>query len=154
MGTGTWLLRVKYQSPCPPELSCFCRTHLHTRVSTPACLGLLVCGELWRVPLRQAEEAEGAARMDHHHFGLTVPATQIHSLLPGSQGVYRVQKDTGLLSDLAAHRDLTIQHLAESERKKVKGIDTSVKEKSKFLAPPSKGMEMTALFTKIKYIEC
>jgi len=29
-----------------------------------------------------------------------------------------------------------------------------VKEKSKFLAPPSKGMEMTALFTKIKYIEC
>ena len=104
--------------------------------------------------MRQAEEAEGAARMDHHHFGLTVPATQIHGLLPGGQSVHRVQKDTGLLSDLAAHRDLTIQHLAESERKKVKGIDTSVKEKSKFLAPPSKGMEMTALFTKIKYIEC
>lgn len=95
-----------------------------------ACSSLTVRGrgEVLGIPLRQSEQPERSAGVDHGHFGLSaVSAAQIHGLLPGGQGVHGIQQDARLPGHLPARRDFATQHLAESEESKEKTSTKVVK---------------------------
>lgn len=85
---------------------------LHQTVSS-----LFSIAEVGHIPLCYSKQTKSTSSVEHYHLVILLNFWKGKDcLLPSSQSVYRIQKNTGLLTNFPAQLDLPFQYFPKSEK--------------------------------------